>query len=205
MTTRFGVATLLGLGLCAVGCQSVAALEGRIRGLEELVKRAEKQGAYECAPEELALASAYLTFARDDLELGDASLAREHLELAEPNAKAAVSLSPAGKCTDTGPSDRDGDGIIDKDDKCPDVPEDKDGVEDDDGCPDDSDSDGDTVIDSRDLCVLEPEDLDTYLDADGCPEFDNDLDTVPDTADRCPDDPEDRDAFEDADGCPDLD
>jgi tetratricopeptide (TPR) repeat protein len=34
------------------------------------------------------------------------------------------------------PSDRDGDGIIDSLDKCPDVPEDKNGYQDEDGCPD---------------------------------------------------------------------
>ncbi|HEY0250939.1 MAG TPA: outer membrane beta-barrel protein, partial [Kofleriaceae bacterium] len=43
----------------------------------------------------------------------------------------------------TGPKDSDGDGIPDDQDKCPNEPEDKDGFQDDDGCPDpDNDNDG---------------------------------------------------------------
>ncbi|HEX3477553.1 MAG TPA: hypothetical protein VHT91_21170 [Kofleriaceae bacterium] len=40
------------------------------------------------------------------------------------------------------PGDRDGDGIKDELDKCPDVPEDKDGFEDEDGCPDPAPGEG---------------------------------------------------------------
>jgi outer membrane protein OmpA-like peptidoglycan-associated protein len=70
------------------------------------------------------------------------------------------------------PSDRDGDGIPDSADKCPDRPEDKDGFEDDDGCPD-IDNDGDHVLDIADKCPMEPETMNGFEDDDGCP------DTVP--------------------------
>jgi outer membrane protein OmpA-like peptidoglycan-associated protein len=54
-----------------------------------------------------------------------------------------------------GKKDTDGDGILDDVDKCPDQPEDFDGFQDDDGCPDfDNDSDG--VPDSVDNCPNVP-------------------------------------------------
>ena len=103
-----------------------------------------------------------------------------------------------------GAGDRDGDGIPDGVDACPDDPEDKDGFQDEDGCPD-PDNDGDGIPDSRDKCPNEPEDKDGFQDEDGCPDPDNDGDGIPDGQDKCPNDAEDRDNFEDEDGCPDLD
>ncbi len=129
--------------------------------------------------------------------------------------------------------DRDSDGILDSEDSCPDEPEDKDGWEDSDGCPDE-DNDQDGVNDSDDACPDEPEDADTFEDEDGCPDPDNDQDQVLDVDDECPmdagivekkgcpefdkdgdgildendkciDEPEDKDGFEDQDGCPDVD
>jgi len=102
------------------------------------------------------------------------------------------------------PKDRDKDGILDKDDLCPDDPEDIDGYKDSDGCPD-PDNDNDGILDVTDKCPTKAEDVDGFEDADGCPDEDNDGDGVPDARDRCPDDPEDRDGFEDADGCVDPD
>jgi outer membrane protein OmpA-like peptidoglycan-associated protein len=99
-------------------------------------------------------------------------------------------------------SDRDGDGISDDLDKCPNEPEDKDGFQDQDGCPD-LDNDGDGVPDATDNCALAPEDKDGFEDADGCPDPDNDGDGVADGADKCPNLPETFNGFEDADGCPD--
>jgi len=70
------------------------------------------------------------------------------------------------------PPDRDGDGLIDAVDQCPDRAEDKDNFQDDDGCPD-IDNDGDEVLDISDQCPLEPETFNGFEDEDGCP------DTVP--------------------------
>ena len=100
--------------------------------------------------------------------------------------------------------DRDGDGILDNVDKCPDEPEDKDGFEDEDGCPD-PDNDKDGIADTDDKCPNEPEDKDGFEDEDGCPDPDNDADGLADAVDKCPNEPEDKDGFEDDDGCPDPD
>ncbi|HEY4221437.1 MAG TPA: OmpA family protein [Myxococcota bacterium] len=81
--------------------------------------------------------------------------------------------------------DRDGDGIDDDKDKCPDDPEDKDGWQDEDGCPD-PDNDGDGIPDKADKCPNEAEDVDGYKDDDGCPDPDNDGDGVLDVDDKCP-------------------
>lgn len=101
-------------------------------------------------------------------------------------------------------SDRDGDGIYDDEDACPDKPEDFDGFEDEDGCPE-LDNDRDGIMDVKDACPNEPEDFDKFEDDDGCPDLDNDRDSIPDLKDTCPNDPEDLDGFEDEDGCPDPD
>ncbi len=127
--------------------------------------------------------------------------------------------------------DSDGDGLIDKKDPCPQLVEDLDGFEDDDGCPEpDNDQDGiadekdkcpneaatcdgcpvydadnDGIDDKNDKCPDKAEDMDGFEDSDGCPDPDNDQDGVPDGQDRCASSAEDRDGFEDDDGCPDMD
>ncbi|MBT6178247.1 MAG: OmpA family protein [Deltaproteobacteria bacterium] len=100
--------------------------------------------------------------------------------------------------------DDDRDGLNNPQDTCPNDPEDIDGYEDEDGCPD-PDNDGDGIVDSSDPCPGEPEDKDGFQDEDGCPDLDNDEDGVVDTEDQCLNEPEDKDSFEDTDGCPDLD
>ena len=102
------------------------------------------------------------------------------------------------------PKDSDGDGLVDNQDKCPQEAEDKDGFQDDDGCPD-NDNDGDGVADDSDQCALEAEDKDEFQDEDGCPDGDNDNDGVGDADDRCRNEAEDKDGFQDEDGCPDND
>jgi outer membrane protein OmpA-like peptidoglycan-associated protein len=100
--------------------------------------------------------------------------------------------------------DADRDGIADANDKCVHEPEDKDGFEDTDGCPE-LDNDGDGLVDASDKCPVEPEDKDAFQDADGCPDPDNDGDGIADATDKCPLAAEDRDSFQDDDGCPDED
>ncbi len=100
--------------------------------------------------------------------------------------------------------DRDGDGIFDRDDACPDEPEDRDGFEDANGCPD-PDNDQDGILDAADQCRDDAEDKDGFEDGEGCPDPDNDQDGVRDVNDGCPLDAEDKDGFQDDDGCPDPD
>ncbi len=83
--------------------------------------------------------------------------------------------------------DRDGDGIPDDEDWCPDLP----GLPEIHGCPDE-DTDHDGVPNRIDLCPLEkgPAEL------DGCPDFDGD--GIPDREDKCPKEP----GPPQNDGCP---
>jgi OOP family OmpA-OmpF porin len=67
--------------------------------------------------------------------------------------------------------DRDGDGIPDDEDKCPDQAEDRDGDRDTDGCPEeDLDSDHDGVPDKDDQCPDAKETINGHDDEDGCPD-----------------------------------
>jgi len=100
--------------------------------------------------------------------------------------------------------DKDRDTIMDEVDACPTEPEDMDGFEDDDGCPE-ADNDGDGIPDAADRCPNDAEDKDGFRDKDGCPEPDNDGDDILDEADKCPQEAEDKDGFQDDDGCPDND
>ncbi|MEE2786151.1 MAG: OmpA family protein [Myxococcota bacterium] len=102
--------------------------------------------------------------------------------------------------------DQDRDGLSDDVDECPTRPEDKDGFEDEDGCPD-TDNDMDRIPDIADQCPDTPEDRNGFEDEDGCPDGtrDRDQDGLIDSEDQCPDEPEDRDGFQDQDGCPDPD
>jgi hypothetical protein len=68
----------------------------------------------------------------------------------------------------TGGGDRDGDGIADVADMCPEDPEDFDGFQDQDGCPD-PDNDQDGIRDIDDQCPNEPEVKNGQTDDDGCP------------------------------------
>src|SRR5450432_1312869 len=97
--------------------------------------------------------------------------------------------------------DRDHDGVYDVDDKCPDQPEDRDGFQDQDGCPD-PDNDNDGILDAQDKCPNDAEDLDQFEDEDGCPDPDNDKDGIPDLNDACPNAPEDGKGKRPHDGCP---
>ncbi len=97
---------------------------------------------------------------------------------------AGILYSPPAKTVPQGPEDRDGDGIADDKDNCPDKAEDKDNFEDQDGCPD-PDNDHDGVCDpnetiqsnlkayqcrGKDACPDKAETINGIKDDDGCPE-----------------------------------
>jgi OOP family OmpA-OmpF porin len=65
--------------------------------------------------------------------------------------------------------DRDGDGVSDDQDRCPDQPEDRDRFEDADGCPD-NDDDSDGIPDAQDQCPMDKETINGFEDEDGCPD-----------------------------------
>jgi OmpA-OmpF porin, OOP family len=204
MNARALFGAVLLTAVATSGCAGLQ-LEQNVRQVRAIAKEARDNGAYKCAPRELALAETHLEFASNELDQGDYFRARDHLQIADENARLAHRLSPRDKCNaPPKPGDKDGDGILDNVDKCPSDPEDKDGFEDEDGCPD-LDNDKDGVPDAKDKCPLEPEDKDDFQDADGCPDPDNDTDGIADVNDKCPNEPEDKDGFEDEDGCPDTD
>jgi OOP family OmpA-OmpF porin len=81
--------------------------------------------------------------------------------------------------------DDDGDGIPNPLDACPTRPEDFNGIDDSDGCPEaeEPDRDHDLTPDAVDACPDTP----GPVDLDGCPDKDGDL--IPDPVDKCPDQP----------------
>jgi outer membrane protein OmpA-like peptidoglycan-associated protein len=101
-----------------------------------------------------------------------------------PDARGGLGLRWAMRA----PQDADNDGIEDDRDRCPNDPEDKDGFEDGDGCPD-RDNDNDGIKDGDDRCPDDAEDMDGFEDGDGCPDLDNDNDGIKDSDDSCPNEP----------------
>jgi hypothetical protein len=97
---RWATLSLLGLLACAHTDQ----VESRVVALRVLTQRAREQGAYRCAPEELARSEAHLEFAQRELDQGNPVRAREHLVLVSANAKAALRLSSDAGCTAASPS-----------------------------------------------------------------------------------------------------
>ena len=235
---------LLVLVVTAVSCHSGPQIRASGDVIKSDIERARHSGAMRCAPKELATAEANLDFAMGELEEGNSERAFEHATLAEEAAKEAVTRSkdcaPKQVVVKEEPqlvvrieeTDKDGDGVLDKDDQCPSLP----GPVENKGCPVEApkDRDGDGVLDPNDKCIDQPEDKDNFQDDDGCPDPDNDNDGLMDSADKCPNEvgpivnvgcpvtdkdgdgisddvdkcpnePEDKDGFEDTDGCPDLD
>jgi OmpA-OmpF porin, OOP family len=142
-----------------------------------------------------------------------------------PDAEDACPNQHGGKDAQGCPvaKDTDSDGTPDDIDRCPLDAEDKDGFQDEDGCPD-SDNDNDGVVDKMDVCPndggpienrgcpVQDKDGDGLNDADdkcpaaagpkalgGCP--DQDGDGVPDPDDKCPLNAGPKDN----EGCPDVD
>ncbi len=232
------------LVLSAVGCVSGAQIRASSEVIKVDLERARRNGAMRCAPRELATAEANVEFALGELDQGSSFRAQEHIQEAEVSSRKALELSkncitrtvtvkeppqlvvkieetdadsdtvldkddrcpnlpgPVDNqgCPLEAPKDKDADGIPDGTDKCIDVPEDKDGFQDDDGCPE-ADNDNDGLMDQADKCPLEAGPIQNI----GCPVTDKDGDGINDDKDKCPSEPEDKDGFEDDDGCPDLD
>ena len=197
MTRALAVALLL------AGCGGP--LRERVAALEVALADARASGARQCAPVELAMAETHGEFAALEIDQGDYRRARAELAVAESNATQAIRRSPRDRCAvDETVPDLDRDGVPDDRDECVRQPEDRDGAQDDDGCPE-ADNDGDGFFDDADRCPMQPEDRDGHDDQDGCPDADNDGDTLVDRVDQCPTQPEDRDGYDDDDGCPDCD
>jgi len=219
-TLNISLAFMMLLALASTGlfgCSTGATLKGQALEIQELNASIHDR-AYRCAPHELAIAESSVDFGLYELSTGNFVRARDHIYRAEEHAKKADILSDFEECRDQSisvtvektkvevaeiapaPGDRDGDGIADDVDQCPDDPEDFDGFEDEDGCPD-PDNDGDGVLDVDDQCPNIAGPAEFY----GCPNNDRDFDGIPNINDQCPDQPEDFDGYQDEDGCPEDD
>tara|TARA_Y100001934_G_scaffold139078_1_gene167818 strand:+ start:519 stop:1712 length:1194 start_codon:yes stop_codon:yes gene_type:complete len=208
--SRIVLVTLL--ALTTTGCVLGAQLRADALQIEKKIELAKEHGSYRCAPIQLAKAEAHLEFLRDELDFGDYERASWHHRASLENIKTAIDTTDPVKCAEKTvifsetqqvvikTTDRDKDGILDEVDQCPDEPEDLDGFEDENGCPD-PDNDGDTVLDINDDCPMIPGDALNQ----GCPNPDRDGDGLLNNVDQCPDEPEDPDLFEDENGCPDPD
>ena len=204
----FRLILLLLAGLAGCAGSDLATRVGKVR---EMLALARSKGAYYCAPRELARGEANAEFAEREFGKGEYFAAKDHLETAQASAEQALRLSTDERiCPKAKPApprrpepkpdplaDQDGDGIPNGRDRCPNEPEDKDGFEDEDGCPD-LDNDKDGLLDTKDKCPNEPEDFDAFEDEDGCPDLDNDKDGIPDARDKCPNEP----GIEAEGGCP---
>ena len=192
---RFGVVSALAL---LVACGDPDRIGRDSDRIVAQLQDARQRGAYNCAPADLARGEANVEFARYELHRGDPRRAAEHVEIAQVSADRASQLSDTEQCTASlVPNDRDADRIADDVDRCPDDAEDRDGFQDEDGCPE-RDNDNDGISDVYDKCPNEPGDL----KHNGCPANDRDGDGIPDNVDQCPDIPEDMDGVSDHDGCP---
>lgn len=158
----------------------------------------------------------------EDLELGGGAGPGLSAGIGTPDFRAVFLLAytPMQHPKAEPPRDRDGDGILDSVDACPDQP----GLASSDpskhGCPA-QDSDGDGVLDEMDSCPNEPGVPDEDPAKNGCPRpADRDADGIVDAEDACPDTkgvpsdlpekngcPPDRDGdniIDSEDACPDL-
>jgi tetratricopeptide (TPR) repeat protein len=191
----------------------------RERAYEELVEeasRATEEGEYDKAIELLEKAQGRRDDPRVLVQMGHVYLKAEKCQKAKKVYRKSAERTGSNLLNQSAVEnlkrsidanchpDTDGDGIEDPNDECPEKKEDKDGFEDEDGCPD-KDNDEDGIPDQEDECPMKPEDKDGFEDEDGCPDKDNDEDGIPDQEDECPMKPEDKDGFEDEDGCPDKD
>jgi OOP family OmpA-OmpF porin len=184
------------------GCTSAGRLRETQAVLRSEIEKARRSGAEQCAPKELALAEANVDFATTEIDLGNGGRAEDHLQVAEDKVRRALDLSKDCKVAAKQrviieKVDRDGDGVPDVEDQCPDVP----GPPENHGCPVTKDTDGDGIPDDIDRCPLEPEDKDGFQDEDGCPDPDNDNDGIVDAMDACPNNPGPLENH----GCPILD
>lgn len=154
MYTRILPVSLFALSLTAFGCSSP-----QNKGAEEQVEKPVEKGP-ECL-------QGCMLNSDNECEAHASSMDWSGSSEAE-----TIECDPRccqGAPNTSGSTDPDGDGIFDEADQCPDQPEDHDGFQDEDGCPD-PDNDGDGIPDGEDLCPLDAEDVDGFQDDDGCPD-----------------------------------
>ena len=142
-----------------LGCVSAGRVQADSEAISADIQRARRGGAVRCAPRQLATAEANLDFAQAELDQGSSNRASEHIRAAQAAVKLALELSKDCAPKPAAPpvvvkleeSDRDGDGVVDALDRCPNTP----GPPENQGCPV-FDRDGDGVPDDEDRCPNTP-------------------------------------------------
>src|SRR4051812_47987236 len=86
---------LLGGGVA--GCAGTE-LESATHDVRSTIAAARENGAYKCAPRELALAETHVEFAERKIDRGDYFAARDEIQIADHNAREAHRLSPKDRC-----------------------------------------------------------------------------------------------------------
>lgn len=120
---------------------------------------------YFCAPKDGACTRPKIA----DADLGKLTCGQYSRGALEGMEREACPAECCPAMKDAPAGDKDADGILDVNDKCPDDPEDRDGNADWDGCAD-PDNDNDGFKDYEDKCCYVAEDADGKEDLDGCPE-----------------------------------
>lgn len=188
------IAAAFGVAACLVSCAVTREMRERLASMKSELQRVHKD-AYRCAPRELATAETAIAFTTGELNQGDMARAKEHYREAREAHRQTMTLAMSQACQPKPPpvppkpkiADRDGDGLPDAIDRCPDDP----GPREWQGCPD---SDGDGIPNHEDKCPQRPGPRENQ----GCPWGDKDGDGVKDNIDRCPHVPGPREN----EGCP---
>lgn len=171
------------VALLAAGCGTRAQLATQMEKYKADLAEIRAQGAPVCSPREYASAEAHLDFAHQEWSERDYIKCQDHLGIVKDQLE--QSRKWLGNCVEQVPPDKDGDGVMDVDDKCPEVP----GLKEFAGCPD---TDGDGIPDAEDKCPQ----VAGVKEFGGCP--DTDGDGIPDDVDKCPKEW----GLKENDGCP---
>ena len=219
------IALAVGAAVVFTGCSTGSQLRGQAEEIATLNNTVEDR-AYRCAPREIATAQAHVEFGLSELDRGNFVRARQHLEIAERNARIAHRLSDFEECeredrevditiAQTEQADIDpvdfmwdsvGDGIPDHETNCPYEPIVfiGDPEQERTGCPN-YDVDGDGIPNTEDHCPGIPADIDGFPGRNGCPFLDADGDGVLNVNDQCPYEPVEFIGYRDETGCPNPD
>lgn len=202
------VAGVLAAGLSLTACIKGNSLPSELETLEALFEDYKIPGLRCEAERQVALAEANLDFADYEIRRGELAPALRHLRVARENLEETVDIvGDRPECY--GVYDRDGDGIFDSEDNCPDTPNTDQADMDGDGIGDvcDDDRDGDGVLNQVDNCPDIPNSDQGDIDRDGIGDVcddDRDGDGVRNDFDNCPDIPNLDQADRDGDGIGDV-